>query len=96
VGINWSIYKGSYNVIKYIILEFIPSTALFDTPSLILGTVSTGIIFAVTYMCIYYLLHIHPPIPFLHLGASPTTTHLWAEPVPPPVLQFCAKKTHKR
>jgi hypothetical protein len=40
------------------------STALFHPPLLIPGTVSTGIIFALTYMCVHYLRHIHPPTPF--------------------------------
>jgi hypothetical protein len=50
--------------IKYIIFEFTPSTAFFHPLLLIPGTVSTGIIFAFTYMCMHYLHHIHPPTPF--------------------------------
>jgi hypothetical protein len=44
-------------------LSFIP-------PYPILGTVSTGIIFAFTYMCIHYSHCIHPPTLFL-----PNTYH---------------------
>jgi hypothetical protein len=50
--------------IKYIIFEFTPSTALFHPLLLIPGTVSTGIIFAFTYMCMHYLHHIHSPTLF--------------------------------
>jgi hypothetical protein len=60
------------------LLSFIPSP-------LIPGTVSTGIIFAFTYMCAHFFCHIHPPIPF---SAIPTPTnganpHCWAGPVLP-------------
>jgi hypothetical protein len=37
--------------VKYIILEFIPSTALLYPRLPIPGMISTGIIFALTYMC---------------------------------------------
>jgi hypothetical protein len=37
--------------------------ALLILPLQIPRTVSTGIIFAYTYMCIYYLHYIHPPTP---------------------------------
>jgi hypothetical protein len=43
-----------------------PSTALFHPPPLIPGIVSTGIIFAFTYMCIHYLHCIYPPIPIYY------------------------------
>jgi hypothetical protein len=45
--------------IKYIILEFIPSTTLLYLPPPIPGMVSTGIIFAFTYMCTHFLYHIN-------------------------------------
>jgi hypothetical protein len=47
--------------IKYIIFEFAPYAALFQNPHpppRYPRRVSTGIIFAFTYMCIHYL---HPP-----------------------------------
>jgi hypothetical protein len=46
--------------IKFIILEFTPSAALFDPllPSPDSGAVSTGISFAFTCMSIYYLHHL--------------------------------------
>jgi hypothetical protein len=48
----------------------------FNSLPLIPGTVSTGIIFAFTYMCIRYLCCIHLPTPFLAtfplpLGSTP-------------------------
>jgi hypothetical protein len=48
--------------IKFIIFEFIPSTAL-PIP----GIVSTGHIFPFTYMGTKYLHHIQLPTPFPHL-----------------------------
>jgi hypothetical protein len=58
------------------------------------GIVSTVIIFTLTYICIQYLNHIHPPTPF------PPNTPLWLVPPPPPlqdifhppVLGFCRRK----
>jgi hypothetical protein len=38
------------------------------------GTVSTGIIFAFTYMCTHYLHHIHPPTPFSNTSPLPLPT----------------------
>jgi hypothetical protein len=56
-----------------------PTPLLSPAPSsLIPGTVSTGIIFAFIWMCIYYLHHIHLPVPF------PTTSLYWCQPLPPP------------
>jgi hypothetical protein len=49
--------------IKYIIVEFTPSTAvLYSLP--IPGIVSTGLIFVFTYMYTHYLYYIHPLTPF--------------------------------
>jgi hypothetical protein len=72
--------------IKYFILEFIPSTALFHPPPLTLGTVSIGIIFAFTYMDIHDLYHIHPPTPFS------VTASLLPVPNPPhqPLSRTCS------
>jgi hypothetical protein len=56
---------------KFIILEFTPSTALFHPPTQIPGTVSADIIFAFAYMCIHYLHCIHPPIPFTATSPFP-------------------------
>jgi hypothetical protein len=68
-------YTEFLQFIKYIILEFIPSTALLYPPSLPMpGIVSTSIIFAFTYMCTHFLHCIHPPTPF------PTTSHLLLKP----------------
>jgi hypothetical protein len=60
------------------------------------GPVSTGIIFAFTYMCIHYLHHIHPPTLF------PTTSPLPPVPTTPGknlfqrlVLQFCRRTNIK-
>jgi hypothetical protein len=56
-------------------------------PPLIPETVSTGIIFAFTYMCVHCLHNIHPPTPFpaispfLPVPTAPLPP--WAESVPP-------------
>jgi hypothetical protein len=68
--------------VKYIIPKFTYSTALFHPPNLIPGTVSTGIIFTFTYMCINHLHHIHPPTSFPATSAPPTS--LTPTPVPNP------------
>jgi hypothetical protein len=62
-------YKIYYNWIH-------SSSALLHTPPLIPGTVSTGIIFAFTYMCMHYLHHIHPPIPFPATSPLPRVSTL--------------------
>jgi hypothetical protein len=62
-GYICSIYKRTLKCIKYIVLKFTPSTALFHLPPLIPGTVSAGIIFVFTYMCIHYLQLMHLPVP---------------------------------
>jgi hypothetical protein len=65
--------------------------------SLITEVISTGIIFAFTYMCTHFLYYIHPPTPFLHHLLLPTD----ASPAPgqdlfhPLVLQFCRRKKRK-
>jgi hypothetical protein len=58
--------------IKYIILEFSLSIILLYTPPPILGIVSKGIFFPFTFMCIWYLHHIHTPTPFPHLLCPPS------------------------
>jgi hypothetical protein len=56
------------------------------------GTVSTGIIFAFTYMCTQYLHHIHSPIPFPYLLlVPPHRQDLYC----PPILRFCKRKKKK-
>jgi hypothetical protein len=68
-----------------------------SSPLPIPGTVSTGIIFAFSYMCMHYLLNIHHPNPF------PITSPLPLVPTPDPgqrlfypiVLQFCRRKNIK-
>jgi hypothetical protein len=56
--------------IKYIILEFTPSAALFHPLSQIPGTVSTGFIFAFTYIvCI-----VCATSPFSHSATTPSTS----------------------
>jgi hypothetical protein len=88
--------------VRYIILEFTPSTALFHPLPLIPITVSTGIIFAFAYMCVHYLHCIHPPTPFSAASSLPpvpipslptaTTPTLGLNLFHPPVLQFCGRK----
>jgi hypothetical protein len=92
--LHCSIYKGSYQ--SY--LNYPPQTLLYPSPPpLIPETVSTGIIFAFTYMCIHCLHHIH----LLPLSPSPSPSH-WCQPLPPPqnlfhppVLRFCRGQNMK-
>jgi hypothetical protein len=70
--------------IKYIITGFIPSPALLYSP--IPGIISTGIIFAFTYMCTQYLHHIHPPMFCPHI--IPTSD--WYQHSPPPSMTWSA------
>jgi hypothetical protein len=72
--VRWG-YIGAFTKVLSvyeIILEFTTPTAFFhhQPPPSIPGPVSTGTIFAFTYMCIHYLHHIHLPTPF------PTTSPL--------------------
>jgi hypothetical protein len=64
---------------------------------LIPGTVSIWIIFEFTYMCTYYLYHIHLPTPFPATAPPTSAKHLPPQNLfHPPVLQFCRRKIHKR
>jgi hypothetical protein len=83
-----------------IIFEFTPSITLLYPPPLILGAVSTGIIFAFIYMCVHYLHHIHPPT------LSPAIFHLPLVSIPsfplssrqdlfPHLLRFCRREKIK-
>jgi hypothetical protein len=56
-GVHWSIYKGSYNVSNISFLNSPTLLLYFIFPLPISETISTGIIFALTYMCIQYLCH---------------------------------------
>jgi hypothetical protein len=77
-GTLWHLQKF-LQCIKYITLEFPPSTSLSHCPP-IPGSVSTGIIFAFICMFIHCLHFIHPPTPF------PTTSpsHWCQHPSTPP------------
>jgi hypothetical protein len=68
------------------------STLSFILPFLIPGVVSTGIIFAFTYMCTQYLHCIHPPIPFPCHLSTPTAIN---PPTPGPVLPSCSSYRRK-
>jgi hypothetical protein len=57
--------------IKYITLEFTQSKIFLHPHPPIPGTVTTDIIFPITYMCTQYLHHIHLPSPFPHLLSLP-------------------------
>jgi hypothetical protein len=71
---------------KYIILGFTPSTALlYSPPPIIPRIVSTGIIFAFTYMCTHFLHGIYPPTPFPHHLPPPTGTN-----IPHPLGRTCS------
>jgi hypothetical protein len=74
--------------IKYIILGFTPSTALCHPPPLTPGTLSTGIIFAFTHMCIHYLYCIDP---LTFLSPPAPQKNLFH----PPVIQFYRRKSIK-
>jgi hypothetical protein len=85
--------------IKYIILQFTPSTTLHYAPTPIPGVISTGIIFEFTPMCIQCLHHIHPPTFFpttcsLSLVLTPISSHP-QNLFHPTVLQFRRRKKMK-
>jgi hypothetical protein len=61
--------------IKYMILKFTPSAAVFQSPIPILRTVSTGIIFAFIYICRHYL-HTHIPT-ILAEPIQPSCSLIW-------------------
>jgi hypothetical protein len=95
VWVYCGICKSSYlQCIKYIILEFTPSTALLYSPLPHSWIVSTGIIFAFAYICTLYLHHIHPPT-IVHCHFPPPTGTNTLLPTGP-VLQFCRRKKEKK
>jgi hypothetical protein len=79
--VQWSIYKGFYNVSNISYLNLPPLLLSFIPPPSVTGRVSTGIIFAFTYMCIHYL---YNPLPA-------SGQKLFCPPVP----QYCRRKNIK-
>jgi hypothetical protein len=62
--------------------------------------ISTGVIFAFTYMCIHYLHPIHPPTPFLVTFLPPINANIPSPYTPQnivssPVIQFGKRKNTK-
>jgi hypothetical protein len=79
VEVHCGIYKCSYNVSN---ISYLNSPLhCSPSPATIPGTVSPGIIFAFIHMCIHYLHHIYPTIPF------PNTSH-WCQT--PPFHRTCS------
>jgi hypothetical protein len=74
----WYLYRF-LQCINCIILGFTPSTTLLTSVP-IPGIVSTGLVFAFTYMCTHFLHHIHPPTSFpqhLSLPVVPALPPNW-------------------
>jgi hypothetical protein len=82
----------SLQYIKYLVLEFTPSTTLLYPFPHIPGIVSTDIIFPFTYMFPQYLHHIHPSMPFPHLFLL----YWYQPPQMGPVLSSCFLILYKK
>jgi hypothetical protein len=84
----WYLQKSFYNI-----SNSPPPPFSFISYPPIPGVVSTGIIFAFTYMYIQYLQYIHLPTPFLHILSPPTSTSPPGRGLfCPPVLWFCKRE----
>jgi hypothetical protein len=94
VGVHWHLQRF-LQCINYIILEFIFS---LSPPSPIHGIVTTGIIIAITNICVHFLHCIHPPTLFSQHLPPPTsaTPPHWARPVLPSCSLILQKKKEKK
>jgi hypothetical protein len=64
VGVHYGIYTRSYNVSNISYVNSLPLPFSFIPPPPIPGVVSISKDFVFTYVCTYFLNHIHPPTPF--------------------------------
>jgi hypothetical protein len=92
-GGHCSIYKSSYNVSKYIILEFISSAALLHPPSPDSWNSFNRYHFFI-YIHVYtFFAPYSSSYPFLGHLSPPLVIHLLGQKLfCPPVFQFCGRK----
>jgi hypothetical protein len=63
------------NFLQYIIVEFFPSIIVPYCPSPHSWKCFNRSYFSFPYMCIQYIHHVQPPIPFPHILPTPTGNH---------------------
>jgi hypothetical protein len=93
-GTLWHLWRF-LQCIKYITLEFTPSTIFLYPFPPIPGILSTGIFVAFTYFCTQ-LHHIYSPNPFPHHLPLSLVSPNTARPFPPSYSQILKKKREKK